>query len=445
MALTAPRAGRRLAQILEPHRGGRFAALDGYRAVAAIGVLVYHVAGTSRLTTDGTPLAGILGNLGNFGVAVFFLLSGFLLYRPFVRAHLAGTGDPSWLRFWRHRFLRIFPAYWLALTAFILLIGLRNPTWDKYLTLYSLTQIYRPYYGFAALTVAWTLCIEVSFYVVLPFLAAGIRHGLGRGARSLRTKVQAQLLGLGVLWVLGWIYRVTVASQAVGPDAGPADNQHLWLPNYLDWFALGMVLAVAVAWTDAGGRLPRWLTALAETDWLCVLVAAACYLVLALTRTAEPQLAAGTGKETVAQMCVRFALNGGAAFFFLLPSILGTRRPGALQRALATTVPLFLGTISYGIYLWHKLWLDWLKPDTADKGAPFEGFGGLGRWVRDATGGARDALQSVAANGFWALLVLVLGLTIVTATASFVGVERPVMRFKDPRRRRGADVASAAP
>ena len=434
MALTEPRAGRRLAAIFEPHRDGRFAALDGYRAVAAIGVLVYHVAGTAKITTDGSALAGIVGNLGNFGVAVFFLLSGFLLYRPFVNAHLSDGPDPRWLRFWRHRFLRIFPAYWLALTAFILLIGLRNASWSTYLTLYTLTQTYRPYFGFAALTVAWTLCIEVSFYVVLPFLAAGIRRGLGRGARSLRTRVQAQLLGLGVLWVVGWIYRVTIAAQAVGPDAGPADNQHLWLPNFLDWFVLGMLLAVAVAWTDAGGRLPRWLTSLADTGWLCTLIAAACYLALALTRSTEPQLVTGTGKETVVQMSLRFALNGAAAFFFLLPAVLAERR-GSLQRALATRVPLFLGTVSYGIYLWHKLWLDWLKPDKADKGAALEGFGGIGSAVRSATAGIRDAMQSRAANGFLVLLALVFVLAVAAATASYVGVERPMMRFKDPRRR----------
>lgn len=440
MAVTGPGAGRRLATIFEPHREGRFAALDGYRAVAAIGVLVYHVAGTARLTGDGSALAGVIGNLGNFGVAVFFLLSGFLLYRPFVNAHLSGGPDPRWIRFWRHRFLRIFPAYWLALTAFILLIGLRNATWSTYLTLYSLTQIYRPYFGFAALTVAWTLCIEVSFYIALPFLAAGIRHLIGRGARSLRARVQAQLLGLGVLWVVGWIYRVTIAAQAVGPEGGPADNQHLWLPNFLDWFVLGMLLAVAVAWTDAGGRLPHAVTALADTGWLCALIAAACYLVLALTRSAEPQLVTGTGKESVVQMSLRFALNGASAFFFLLPAVLADRR-GALQRGLSGTVPLFLGTVSYGIYLWHKLWLDWLKPEKADKGAAVEGFGAVGEAVRSATAGLRSAMQTVAANGFWVLLVLVFVLAVATATASYVGLERPVMRFKDPRPRRTGEVA----
>ena len=75
---------QRIVRVVEPHQGGRFAALDGYRAVAAIGVLVYHVAGNAKLTQGTAPLNAFLANLGNFGVAVFFLLSGFLLYRGFV-------------------------------------------------------------------------------------------------------------------------------------------------------------------------------------------------------------------------------------------------------------------------------------------------------------------------------------------------------------------------
>jgi peptidoglycan/LPS O-acetylase OafA/YrhL len=442
VALTAPGPARRLARVFEPHRDGRFASLDGYRAVAALGVLVYHVAGTARLTADGSPAAGLVGNLGNFGVAVFFLLSGFLLYRPFVAAHLEDRAGPRWLRFWRHRFLRIFPGYWLALTAFILLVGLNNPSFSTLVTLYTLTQVYRPYFGFAALTVAWTLCIEVSFYVALPFIAAGIRHGLGRGARSPRTRLQAQLLGLAVLWVLGWIYRVTVAAAAVGPDAGPADNQHLWLPNYLDWFALGMVLAVAVAWIDTGGALPGWVRSLAETPWLCLLISGAAYLILGLTRSVEPELVTGTGKETLAQMSLRFFLNGACAFFLLLPAVLGGPRAASISKVMATPVLLFGGTISYGIYLWHKLWLDWLKPDKG-RGPEPSGFGAVGDAVRGGLDGVQEALQSLAGTGFWTLLTCVLALTVVTAALSYVGVERPVMRFKDPRSSRSADHGSA--
>src|SRR3954447_17536908 len=92
-------------------RDGRFPYIDSLRALAALSVLATHVAphaGNSWVL----PIAARL----EVGVAVFFLISGFLLYRPFVRARLLGE-QPRRVRAyaWR-RALRIVPAFWVALT-----------------------------------------------------------------------------------------------------------------------------------------------------------------------------------------------------------------------------------------------------------------------------------------------------------------------------------------
>ena len=74
-------------QQLEVSGGVHFAGLDGYRAVAALMVVITHVAfSTGVVTTTGT-WGHLLGRL-DFGVALFFLMSGFLLYRPWVRAEI---------------------------------------------------------------------------------------------------------------------------------------------------------------------------------------------------------------------------------------------------------------------------------------------------------------------------------------------------------------------
>ncbi len=411
----------RVRRLLEPHRGGRFAALDGYRAVAALGVVVYHVAGNAKLTSGRSLGAAFLNNLGNYGVAVFFLLSGFLLYRPFAAAHLGGGASPSWRTFWRHRFLRIYPAYWLALTAFIFLVGLRmekNPA--NLGTIYLLLQVYRPLFGFAALSVAWTLCIEVAFYLALPFIAALITKVVGRSAHSLRTRLQAQLLGIAVLYVVALIFRLTVVAQGMAiSEAQPRSTSllattHLWLPNYFDWFALGMLLAVGVVWRDLGRPLPRSAQVFADHSWACWVVAAMAYLILMVIRSGDAVTEAGVGKETVTVMCLRFFFNGVAAFFFLLPGIIGLAEGSPIKRFMSGVVLAYLGTVSYGIYLWHKLWLDWLK---GRPGAPGPGV----EW------------------GFWTVFGAVLGLTIVAASLSWFLLERPLMRFKDPRRVRVPD------
>lgn len=402
----------RASAYLEPHRGGAFSGLDGCRAIAALGVVVYHVAGWANLTSNGTILSRFLNNLGNFGVAIFFLLSGFLLYRSFVSSWFRDETAPDPFRFIRHRLLRILPAYFVALGAFIALGLINNPhpRADFYFTLFSLTQIYRASYGFAGLTVAWTLCIEISFYMALPLMAALIRF-IGVRARTLRMKLEAQLIGLGTLAVVAFIYRFIVAGP--GEHSKQPQAVQLWLPNFLDWFALGMLLAVCVCWTDMGRELPRFVRQVANEGWLCWSLAAAFYFMLMMSRDNTSMnrvaaAAAGVGAEDTAQMFVRFGLNGLAAFFFLLPVVLGERSDTWIKRGLSYLVPTYLGTISYGIYLWHTVWLDYLK------------------------GEERFAVHW----SFWIMLSAVLALTLSTASLSYIALERPVMRYRDPRRLR---------
>lgn len=409
----------RAVRYLRPHQGGRFAALDGFRAVAALGVVVYHVAGYSGLASGDSVSARFFNNLGNFGVAVFFLLSGFLLYRPFVITWFRGDLPPRTFVYYRHRFLRILPAYWVALSAFIALglVSAKDPKPDYFITLYTLTQDYRNAFGFAGLSVAWTLGIEVAFYLALPVIAALIRF-LGRTARTPRMKLEAQLVGLATMSAIALIYRFVLAGpwtqEKVGHDYTVV---HLWLFNYLDWFALGMLLAVCVSWTDMGRKLPSLVQQFADKGWLSWLFALACYTVLMMSRDVHAVVGLANEKETTGDMFVRFFFNGMAALFFLLPGILG-HRPKSLGMRVLSSLPLaFLGTISFGIYLWHKVWLDKFK-------------------IGHDTPATRYT--------FLVILALVLGATIVTASLSYYLVERPLMKYRDPRHLRSRPKTTAS-
>lgn len=407
----------RVGASLTGHRGSRFGALDGCRAVAAGAVVLYHIAqpvGLLRPQDGVNPVEALLNNLGNFGVAVFFLLSGFLLYRPYVSAAFSDRRTPDPVQFLRRRAVRIFPGYWLALSAFIVLIGVKNPSSQKYATLYLLVQNYRPAHAQVGLHVAWTLVIEVSFYVALPFIAWLIGDVVGRGARSRRAKAQAQLLGLGLMVVTCLAYRCTIGVQS---DA--FDMTHLWLPNYLDWFALGMLLAVAVAWVDAGRALPRAVTALAGNTVACWALAGWCYVVLSFVRVEAGTGAAGGARETATDMVVRFFFNGLGAFFLLLPIVLGGRVADRLRQSLDTTSVAMAGAVSYGIYLWHTIWIKVLAEALWDSTLP-------------------------ADPSFASILVFVSGVVVATtvaATLSFLLVEQPALRFKDSRRRAGSRAA----
>jgi peptidoglycan/LPS O-acetylase OafA/YrhL len=108
--------------VAAPPRHPRFPLLDGMRAVAVLAVVVVH----SAVFGDalGSSLGGRLLAHLNVGVAIFFLISGFLLYRPFIAHRTGGPEAPAVRDYAKRRFLRIYPAYWLVLTVLVVVPGL---------------------------------------------------------------------------------------------------------------------------------------------------------------------------------------------------------------------------------------------------------------------------------------------------------------------------------
>lgn len=330
----------------------RLPGLDGYRALAAVAVVVYHVAGMVGRTIDPRPLGLDLdawtAPLGNYGVCIFFLLSGFLLHRPFAAAQLVGRSAPPAGRFLVRRFLRIYPAYWLALLIVLTLSASTGATRPEgvgsTIAHVSLVHWFFSSSLYEGLSVAWTLCIELSFYVALPAIAWCLARLPGGRSPSPSTRVRSQVAGLVALGSLAWVYRFIPR----GADEFLPIQAQLWLPNYLDWFALGMLLAVAHAWRASGARLPSWVSALADRPWLAWTFSLQLYWV-GVQLHVPVDLA---NQPVFQQTMARYAVNGCSAALFLLPCVLGTRRTAALRlfdRPLLTAT----GTISYGIYLWH--------------------------------------------------------------------------------------------
>lgn len=385
----------------------RLTELDGYRAIAASAVLVFHVATASGWSDHGS-LGGLdagawAGRLGNWGVCVFFLLSGFLLYRPFAQAHLSDRPQLRWRTFVRRRVLRIFPLYWVALTlAFVL--GATSPRpqtaaegWWTPIPVYLLVQNYVDGLEAIGLPVAWTLSVEWSFYLLLPALAWAIaRFPGGQGQHPVR-RLQAQLLGLAALFSGAWLYRILIVT--LQPD-WPGLPQN-WVFNYLDWFSLGMLLAVAFTWRRLGHQLPALVRAIADRPWICWLIAAQLYWVGVLLNIPASFVVTVQPGQTFG----RFLVNGTSALFLLLPAILGGRRqPRPGLRVLASRPLVWLGSVSYGIYLWHTPVIKKYKQYEPDPAV-------------------------------LALLAVTVAATLVLAWLGHILVERPTMARQDQRRR----------
>jgi peptidoglycan/LPS O-acetylase OafA/YrhL len=337
--------------VTERTTGGRLRHLDGYRGLAALAVVVFHVAAHSRwvarpdrLLADG---GAWVGRLGNFGVCVFFLLSGLLIYRPFAVAHLDATTSPRWSTFVWRRALRIFPAYWVALSV-VYLLGYESERvshWHTYVTEFLLVQNYVDRGLFQGLFVAWTLCVEFGFYLLVPLVAAGARRLPGGRSTHVADRCAAQAGAIALVFASGWAFRLLVLY--ADPDLPGSETS--WLPNYLDWFALGMLLGLAHAWREQGGPLPRPLVWLADHPAVALLFAVQLYWVgVQLNISGDLNSVASPG-----QTIGRFLVNGAAAFLVLLPAVLGRRR--AALEVLDRRPLVFLGTVSYGVYLWHTI------------------------------------------------------------------------------------------
>jgi len=378
-------------------RRDHFPCFDGLRALAALCVVVFHVAAATGVNVKHPTLGAYTARLGGVGVAIFFVISGFLLYRPFAKAHLQDRPDPSTIGFYRRRFLRIFPAYWLVFTLYAFVLQLQAVHGPREGVLYyGLLQLYGRHTVLTGLAQTWSLGTEVSFYVVLPLLAL-IAYPLTRtGKRTRAQQLRAEVALVAALYLFAFAFRGWLL-WAAPKSMGYAIT---WLPARLDWFAVGMALAVVSAWATTGGRPPRVLSSLAAYPVICWAFAAELVWVLAhmnLSRAFEP--------DGAAQQQVLFAVLGVLAFFVVLPAVLGRQESGVIRRLLRSHPVAWLGVVSYGIFLWHTLWIREVEKWGHDHKALFQ---------------------------FWPMLGLVLALTTVSAAATYYVVERPALKLKRP-------------
>ncbi|RDH77915.1 acyltransferase [Mycolicibacterium moriokaense] len=317
----------------------RVSSLTGIRAVAALLVMATHAAYTTGKYTHG--YLGLIYSRMEIGVPIFFVLSGFLLFGPWVRATATGGPAPSVRRYAWHRVRRIMPAYVVTVLIAYLVYHFRNAgpnpghTWMGLFRNLTLTQIYTDNYLFSylhqALTQMWSLAVEVAFYVVLPLLAYLLLVVLCRR----RWRPALLIAGLALLAALTPAWLVLVHTTDFLPDGA-----RLWLPSYLVWFIGGMLLAVLQ---------PLGVRAYAMA---CLPVAMACYLIIATPLGGEPTTSPSELREALAK----------AGFYAVIATLavapLALRDRGWYTRLLASRPMVFLGEISYEIFLIHLLTME---------------------------------------------------------------------------------------
>jgi peptidoglycan/LPS O-acetylase OafA/YrhL len=403
-------AGAPSPAVAPPPGNPRFALFDSLRGLAACAIIAFHVASITGALDD--PVVGEgLTVLGPRSLILFFVISGFLLYRPFVAARAAGRPPPRTSRYLRRRVLRIVPAYWVALTVLAIfpgIVGVFTGDWWRY---YFFLQLYSHDTVGHGIPVAWSLCVEVTYYLSLPLWAAAVgRLRFGSGPRAwLRVE-----LGTLALAATGGIVIQVAAAQQVVSDLVASS-----LLGQVTWLALGMGLAVASVAVQHSEREPRAARAVVEHPGLCW--AGAGISLVTLTVLLQPRGLLGivqalNTSQSIPKALAAIALTASMCGLFVLPAVFGERAGGFPRRLLAAAPVAWLGLVSYGLFLWH-LPIAELLALPADP-AHFS-----------ASGLDLAAKIDFAKTGI--LFVLTLAVTAAAAAASYYTVELPFLRRKE--------------
>nr|WP_294794366.1 acyltransferase [uncultured Mucilaginibacter sp.] len=153
------------------NRQNRFAALDGLRAIAALGVLWIHcwsVYEAPRFVVKGFDITSLLA-LGGNGVDLFFVISGFCMYYFYVRNKTFSYAD--FAQFIKQRWIRLSPAFYAACLVYIGLKFYRDPSFNIIKSaLTSVAYLNGIIYQYTPESILWSLTAEWQFYIIVPFL-----------------------------------------------------------------------------------------------------------------------------------------------------------------------------------------------------------------------------------------------------------------------------------
>ena len=322
----------------------RLVGLDGLRAIAAFAVFFHHVGFHSGRTYDGA-IGRYIGRL-DIGVPIFFVLSGFLLFRPIAAAVIDERPlRPTAEYLWR-RFMRIYPAFWAALLLIVLFtnedLGLADG-----ITTSLLSHIYWTDHVVGPIPQAWSLATEVSFYLILPLFARFLIPWLADRGRPQRRN--ALFVFVAGCYLLSVFFRICM----LGLDNQWSVDALLWLPGMFDYFAIGMALAVARVGFEHGSvqrvRLERLA---APAGWWWIGAALLFYVV-----SQRMGLALGLDVASWPREIGRQFVYGAIGFALLFPLVFGTDRRSYVRRFVASRPMDWLGKISYSIYLWHMVFI----------------------------------------------------------------------------------------
>jgi peptidoglycan/LPS O-acetylase OafA/YrhL len=313
-------------QVNEPsgmnERFSRIPSLDGLRAISIGLVVIGHAIHTQNFIRFGN-LVGKRLELGALGVRVFFVISGYLITSLLLH-ELDTSGRIRVTKFYFRRTFRIFPPYYALIlaNAGLYLFGWIGLTSADLLHAVTYTVNYYPDRSWA-LGHAWSLSVEEQFYLLWPavLLLAGRRRGLWI---AFAIMLVCPLIRLGYFYVLPWLIRYEVGYR---------------FETVADAIAVGCVLAGVYQWIQRNRLCQRALQSRLFALVPLMLIALSAWN----PRLRTSLLFAVTLQNVGIAACLAWCM---------------TNSSGNIGYVLNSRPMVFLGLMSYSVYLWQQLFLD---------------------------------------------------------------------------------------
>jgi peptidoglycan/LPS O-acetylase OafA/YrhL len=398
----------------------RIIGLDGARGLSCLGVAVMHVTGHYSPHTAATWKTNLVG----LSLIFFYVLSGFLLFLPYIRTLTEdrGTRMPSTANFAMHRVARILPGYlaiFLVCNFVFQIVYVHNPSLqplgteqgtgmitDPWQLIANLTLVhsYIPEYFQTGLNPSWSLTLEYAFYVSVPLL--GVLLFALRKRTSVRPLMLATLAPV-LLIVMAFIGRSLVPMLV--HRSGITDPVLVdWGPNWVavftktfltnaDTFAMGMLAAVVIVAMEQFS-LSEWLSSRVRRYSMLAMIPSTGLFLWALATHSS------FATTTIALVC--------GLMILIIVAPLARGENSAIARQLDSAPLRFIGKVSLSAYLWH-----------------FPLMLLLGRWGLMAGDSVLGMLRNV---------VVVLTVTLLVSAVTYYLVEQPAMNWAKRYRARWA-------
>lgn len=381
----------------------RLLGADFLRATACLGVVLHHLAFRMDMNVVPDVFEPVLRFLvyGSFGVSVFFVLSGFLLARPFWLALDAGKAMPPLRTYALRRLARIVPGFWLALVVSLMLYvvaGGKALDGERIIRFLAGLLLVSDWHWVTLFPVdnngpLWSIGFEVTSYLLLPLGMAAVFALKAR-------RWPARLAWLGVIASALLVHVLVVQFAPIdeverGWDYGLVGGAKAWMPRFNP---VGFFVIFAVGSLAAGVQVLIQNHRGIGMDVIGGLAVLATAVTMALNIGG---LTEGFGWLGIPYAFPIMPLAVGAALVTLPSSLY-------LGRVLDNGLARFIARISFGIYVWHFLIM----------------------WVIERL--ARGAFKTSDVHGWSTWLTTasaVLCITIVVATLSFYLIEQPMVRW----------------